>query len=747
MFQPRPHQQEILSYTRGTMAVSAVPGSGKTHTLAYLAAQIIACANLTGEQEVLIVTLVNSAVDNFSLRVASFLEKDFRLLPNVGYRVRTLHGLAHDIVRERPALVGLSEDFPIIDQIESDQICRDCAAAWFRGHPQAFDEFWLNGLEEYKKAQYLAKGVPGLIEKIASEFIRTAKDLRLNADQAHRALAASNARLALAEMGCEIYAAYQRALSYRGAVDFDDLIRLALEALQRDDKLLERRRQQWPFILEDEAQDSNRVQEELLRLLAGPRGNWIRVGDPNQAIFETFTNADPRLFLQFKKEAEHTYDLPNSGRSTESIMGLANYLMDWTGGSHPRKEVRDALVLPHILPTPSGDPQPNPPDNPAGIRIVASSLTAEEELAKVLDSLQQWLPDHSNSTVAVLVPDNDRGHEVIRGLKERKLTFVDSLLRSTSSTQTCAGVMGNILIHLANPIDPGALSVAYKVWRRVELEDEATAARVQQLITLLKQCPRVEDYLWPTPGADWLAGLSLSSEDYEELVDFRRLVQHWQGAALLPIDQLVITIAQDLFTQPSDLATAHKMASLLRRSGQLNPGWQLRELVQELKLIAKDERRFIGLSEDDTGFNPDRYQGRVVVSTIHKAKGLEWDRVYLMSVNNSHFPSGVDGDEYFSERYYIRDSLNLPAEAIAQLHAIAPGGERAEYGEGEATEQARLDNVRERLRLLYVAITRAKQELRITWNKGDRPNRPKKPAEPLMALNAYWGEHRHGTAR
>ncbi len=100
-------------------------------------------------------------------------------------------------------------------------------------------------------------------------------------------------------MGAAIYADYQRALAYRGAVDFDDLIRLALQALESDEALLLRLRQRWPYILEDEAQDSSRLQERILRTLAGPTGNWVRVGDPNQAIFETFTTASPEHLRRF----------------------------------------------------------------------------------------------------------------------------------------------------------------------------------------------------------------------------------------------------------------------------------------------------------------------------------------------------------------------------------------------------------------------------------------------------------------
>ena len=106
-FRPRPGQKKVLAYTAGKIGISAVPGSGKTRTLAELAAKLVA-EHIDDDQEVLVVTLVNSAVDNFKSRINESISRH-RLLPNFGYRVRTLHGLAHDIVRERPGLVGLSD--------------------------------------------------------------------------------------------------------------------------------------------------------------------------------------------------------------------------------------------------------------------------------------------------------------------------------------------------------------------------------------------------------------------------------------------------------------------------------------------------------------------------------------------------------------------------------------------------------------------------------------------------------------
>jgi DNA helicase II / ATP-dependent DNA helicase PcrA len=735
-FKPRPKQQNVLDYTSGKMGVSAVPGSGKTVTLSALAAQLVASGVLGDDQEVLVVTLVNSAVDNFAGRVGRFVQER-GLLPHLGYRVRTLHGLAHDIVRERPALVGLADDFQIVDERAANQIRRDAAEAWLHSHPYAADNFLSFDLEERRLEWARRAKWPDLVSDVARSFIRQAKDLQLTPaelrDRLDRLLPQP---LPLAEMGWAIYADYQRALAYRGAVDFDDLIRLALRALQSDEELLQRLREQWPFILEDEAQDSSRLQERILRLLVGPDGNWVRVGDPNQAIYETFTTADPKHLRNFLQEpGVEERELPNSGRSTRSIIRLANHLIDWTQHEHPVRAVRDALAPPHIEPAPPGDPQPNPPDDPEGVHIFARKFTPADELRAVADSLARWLPDHQDETVAVLVPRNYRGFELTGELKKRGLEYVE-LLRSTISTRETAGALGNVVNYLADPASSTKLATVYRVWRREDREDEEAEARLQMVAKMLRKCRRVEDFLWPRVDRDWLGGATevAITEMREHLIEFRELVRRWQEATLLPIDQLILTLAQDLFHEPADLAVAHKLAVVLRRASESHPDWRLPELIAELAVVARNERRFLGLSGDDTGFDPERYKGQVVVATVHKAKGLEWDRVYLMSVNNYNFPAGLPHDSFISEKWFVRDRLNLEAEALAQLEALR--SEDGIYEEGEATRQARLEYVAERLRLLYVGITRAKKELIVTWNTGKRGDQ--QPAVPFIALQTFW---------
>jgi DNA helicase-2/ATP-dependent DNA helicase PcrA len=742
MFTLRPKQQEILSYTHGRMGISAVPGSGKTWTLSFLAADLLKRGVLEDDQEILIVTLINSAVDNFYNRISSFIEAR-GLIPNIGYRVRTLHGLAHDIVRERPELVRLDTNFQIIDERESDSIRDGVAQAWLSSHPGELDSFLDPLMDDAKRDWAKRDKLPELVKDVALSFIRFAKDHRYTPELLRERIKQLPISLPLAEMGLDMYENYQNALIYRGAVDFDDLIRLALDALESDPILLERLSHRWPFILEDEAQDSSLLQEQILNLITAKNGNWVRVGDPNQAIYETFTTASPDYLRDYllqpgvlKKE------LPNSGRSTLGLINLANHLVQWTNNEHPNESVRDALwSSPLIEPTASDDPQPNPSDALTYIHISTQKFTPAEEIKAVADSIDRWLPDHTDSTLAVLAPRNLRAFDLVDELRKRGIPYHDDLLRSSSTTRFSAGSLGNILRYLADPGSSSKLAMVYRVWKRDSRQNEVEQAQVEKLAELLHKIQHVEDYLWPVNGKDWLAdtGLAIRSPDiYEQLCQFRDLVRRWQGSVLLPIDQIVLTLAQDLLTDPGELAVAHKLAVLLGRAQDTHPDWRLLQLSDELVVIAKNERRFLGFSDSDTGFEPDKYKGKVVISTMHKAKGLEWDRVYLLSVNNYDFPSGILGDPYISEKWFIRDFLNIEAETLAQLNALFSTDEFNWYKEGASTIEARMDYARERLRLLYVCITRAKKELIITWNNGRRGE--SQPAVPLLELYSYLEE-------
>ena len=743
MFKPRPKQLEILQYKNGKMGISAVPGSGKTQTLSFLAANLLLEGNVEDDQEILIVTLVNSAVNNFSSRISDFM-KSFGLLPGVGYRVRTLHGLAHDIVRERPDLIGLSNEFTIIDEREAQQIIQNSVESWMKLNP-GFENDWGNSYNAEKQNSRQNLFWLNSLTTVATNFIKTAKDLQYNPLDIQEKLKKLNINDSLLAFGLEIYETYQRALNYRSAVDFEDLIRYALLALQIDNDFLIRLRYQFPYILEDEAQDSSRLQELILQTLSGENGNWVRVGDPNQAIFESFTTASPEYLKKFLERPDViSKSLPNSGRSSFSIINLANELIRWTNQDHPIYELRDSLIKPYIEPTPKFDPQPNPTDHPERIFLYNRPLSSDHELRIIVSSLKKWLPENPDKTVAVLVPRNSRGAKIVESFQRGKIPFVE-ILQTSISTRNTAAVLAAILNFLENPNQTTRLVRVYEVLDPILFGNPKPTK--EEIKKLLRSCTYSEEYLFPFPGNDWVEKLLKSETSPQEntinfLLILRSYLTRWLKAADLPIHQIIITISQELFTKPTDLALAHKLALILEQQSKNNPTWLLPEFAGELNQIAANKRKILGFSEEESSFNPESHKGKVVVTTYHKAKGLEWDRVYLLSVNDYDFPSATIGDQFIAEKSIYKEDLNLDAEAIARLKALAEEDIQGLFMDfGVASEKARLEYASERIRLFFVGITRARSELVITWNTGDtHPNRrkPATPALPFLALNAYW---------
>lgn len=731
----RPGQQAILRYQSGKMGISAVPGSGKTWTLSYLAADLIQRGIIGPDQEILIVTLVNAAVDNFSARISNQLQAA-DLLPGLGYRVRTLHGLANDIVHERPDLAGLGNGFQIIDEVEARRIRRSVAEGWLQSHPD-FLEPYLD-YEDYQREKVYdnSHNLPALVESIATAFIRLSKDRQLTPKDLRENLNQSPLPLPLVEMGAALYQEYQDALNYRGSVDFDDLIRLALRCLRSDPALVTLLQERWPYILEDEAQDSSLLQQEILALLTGETGNWVRVGDPNQAIYETFTTASPKYLLDFIRRPDvDARSLPESGRSTQSIINLANHLIEWTQNEHPNLEARSALTPPLIQPTPPDDPQPNPPDAPADIHLEERALSPDQEVRFVVDAVERDLVENPDQTIAILAPRNSRGFKYVKELQRREIPVVDGLLQSTTATRLSTSAIYHILDHLSDPHASKKLATAYRVWRRGEREKEARWAFHKEVARLIRNCEQVEDYLWPQGTDDWLRTVDEETDNpaiYDELLAFREVIRRWHTTIFLPIDQLILTVAQDLFLDQTELALAHKLSVILRQFSNDHPDWRLPEFTDEMKEIANNERRFLGFSDEDVAFDPDRYPGQVVVATNHKAKGLEWDSVYLTAVNNYNFPSGEDYDQYQSEKWYTLGHLNLEAEALAQLSALLDARPLDWYQPGRATLSARQEFIRERLRLLFVGVTRARRRLTLTSNSGR--NSRNVPARAFLAL-------------
>ncbi len=728
----RQSQAEVLRYRSGWMGISAVPGSGKTWTLSQLAAKLLLTVDLEPDQELLIVTLSNSAVDNFSSRIGA-LAREYGLMEGYGYRVRTLHGLAGDIIRERPELAGLGNDFRILDEEDALTLLDELSFEQIKKREEVFLQLIASEVSETKANEIMWDpkfGMPSLMNGLANSFISSAKNAgKLPSDLA--TLKNSRPVTPLFQICLDIYQAYQDRLKLLGAVDFNDLIHLAWKCLRTDPELARHLARRWPYILEDEAQDSSLQQQEILQILAKLNGNWVRVGDTNQAIYQSFTTADPRLLKEFIAQPDvRSVDLPESGRSCQAIIDLANQLNAWVQSEHPNADVRDSLTKPFILPTQPGDPQQNPPSLPNSLEINTKAFTSDEELGFIVRKTKEWLAEHPQDTIAILASVNLRVNKIAEALKANKIDYVDVLMNVQGATREAIGTITHLIKLVYYPLDLKMIQKAFMVFYRHFRSDSALSTVLTSALAWIKGIAVPETLFYPLED-DPLEELELTDpESASLLADFRAAVLRWHQAFYLPLDQLMLVIAQDLPLEPFELATVHKASSFIKTQIDNHSDWRVEQLLDALTDIAKNERKFFGVSEMQDAFNPESYKGKVVVCTCHKAKGLEWDKVFLTSVNNYDYPSGDEKDDYRGETWYIRDRRNLQAEVLAELALLLSDKPTSIAHPGIGRIEARNELIRDRLRLLYVGITRARCSLTISYNA----KKEQKPAVALQAL-------------
>lgn len=752
----RPAQEEIVAYKHGRMAVSAVPGSGKTFTLAQLAATLLA-EGWAGEnpflkpqqdQRVLIVTYLNASVDTFRARIRKNLE-DRGLPADQGYDVRTLHSLALEIVRVSESGLGLDAAEPTVtDETQANLFIGQALDNWIEAYPDLWRDF-VPSSSPQEQSRWR-----NTILNTASSYIRAAKNERYRPPEIQSRLNLSAIEdlsnpleavpveaSPLLFMLSGIYKEYQQILDQQGVFDFDDLIWRATDLLETRLDLVAELRQRWPYVLEDEAQDSVPLQEVLLSALTGSNGNWVRVGDPNQAITSTFTAAHPRFFNTFiDREDVVALPLPNSGRSSQKIIGAANSVVDWVIDRHPIPEVRaNTFRRQHIQPTPAGDTQPNPPDSESTIKIKVYKHREDEEIPAVARLAARYAKDYPHHTLAILVPTHNIGYLFADTLDEIDAPY-DNLLRGGTREREIASAMNSLLAVLANPQHGRALADALTALQELEhpiadLPEES----LTRLTALLRSVRTPESFLFPRDDADFGSALPAgvaTEEEVDQLWQFSNFLQAMFALRTLPVDDLALAIGDELFhgkdSRESDLAIAYQLAIVLRYWQEMHPEWRLPELSAELASLALGRRRLPLARPSDYGYEPQA--GRITLSTQHSAKGLEWDAVFLVGIDGFWIPSDLDAPFLGVYDAFGGDPI---AEALAQLRYLMEG-DAGLYQQLTATESAHVDVISERLRLFYVGITRARRYLHISRSRATGSVAREKRAEPATVLGLLY---------
>lgn len=735
----RSSQYQALEYKSGKMAVLAVPGSGKTYILSHLAAKLIrklSANEIKAGKEILVVTFSNSAVQRLKNQLAKILgiPQDDRI---PGCRIRTLHGLAHDILIESRSMANRDDDFIIVDEIAARRILHRCVADNLVAGSSILDDY-ISPLVRANRPK-LAEAQRHLrstaIPQLCERFIRHCKGHVLRTPED---FAPDEASEPILGFFLEVYMDYQSEMRKRDLVDYDDLVLLAVQALRQQNALIKRLQKQWNFILEDEAQDSSAAQEQMLALLSANK-NWVRVGDPNQSINATFSSADPQYLRRFAAEQGVTHvELAEAGRSGHPIIDLANALVRWVSLANPLPQLRDAFDQRFIRTVSIGDPQTPPTTLETSVHIHfqrGKDISPQAELTALLHSLQRWLVNNQDKTVAILVPENRLGYRVIDRLQTSGIVY-DELLRSGTEFRETADDLLSVLKYLDAPFDARLLAALYESIALPRIAAVLPSDEVRAAVRDLRKLQYLETYLYPFSDPEDLPTVFATRAEavQQSLRDFRRLVCRWLEKTHLPVDQQIVAIGRDLYSDDARMDVVYQIASALQIYIRIQPQDAPADgILRELAAMSRNERYYMRQPLTEGVYDP--RPGIVTVATIHGAKGQEWDRVYILGINSHAFPSLSANASFVAERWYIRNHLNLEAEILARLDAAIS---RNAYVEGSASQSARAAFVKERLRLLYVGITRAKQDLILMWNTGlDVHRPPAEPAEALIALHDY----------
>lgn len=724
----RPDQAAVLGYTGGPLAVAAVPGAGKTHVLAGLTARLIA-EGRTGDGAVLVVTYMRSAVANFRRRVAQFLT-EAGLPPDQGYEVRTIHSLAARVVQERPDLAGLPAEGGVLGEEERRLLLSRLAWRWREANPAAFAGAVATpaGPDRERHLEKWAEAFPFLAGRLIEEFKQ-----RLLTPEAAARLAARAPVGSFLPWVAEIYREYERTLAAAGQVDFTDLLVGARRVLDRDPGVAARLRQRWPYLCEDEAQDSSPIQQHLLQAIAGPGGNLVRVGDPNQAIMGSFTAADPAGFQAYLADpGVRRLTLEYAGRSGPCIREVANRFARWVALAYPDPELRGALLPLQIRPVADGS-QANP-EAERGSVMVRLFASLKEELEQVAAAAAMAVERYPDRTVAVLLPNN----WLVGGLAEI-LERLGAPWRGLDPAQAAGRKVEELL--------PGRLVAALQFLAAPERYPWPGPGAAQPLLRVLWQTFGLELPAWlrgllaGRPPEEWLyppggpgaiparlagavaaaAGEHAPANGHAEAADALLTdmaaalirVRGWLDASDRPLPELIHVLAADLDLAGEELAVAGFLAEQARQAALRLPDAARSDLLAELLGPGpqKDRQSFLRLLRE-TGeqlIEP----GAVYVGTYHKAKGLEWDVVYLAGLNADQFPAFPSDPTRGDLDFLAGEPRDPLARSLGELQALL-GGLTAE----DAARAARREYVAERLRLVYVGITRARRQLRLSGNRG-----------------------------
>jgi len=618
-------QREVVLAGGGPILVIAGAGSGKTRTLVYRVSRLIESGH--DPSRLLLLTFTNKAAREMLRRVETLLAVDTRRLAG-----GTFHSVGNRLLRRFGARLGLTANFTILDPEDAREL--------------------MEAATSDRKIPTLERRFP------KGDVLQDLYSFTINTGRSFTEVLAEHAPH-FSELETEIVSVFQRYRERKrqgNAVDYDDLLLLWKKLLDEVPAAATELRSSFDHVLVDEYQDTNRLQGEIVDGMAKLKKNVTVVGDDAQAIY-SFRGASFENILGFPQRYPdvQTFRLTRNYRSTPEILALANASIAHNEKQFPKELAasRESGALPAVVAL---------PDIPDQARFVGQRLLEWHDEGEKLSDLAVLYRAHYQA-LELQIELTRRGipYEIRSGtrfLEQRHVKDVLAFLRI-----------------VVNPKDELSWKRALKLFPRV---GERSAAAVWEAIGARP------DPLEAFRSLD-AKSVDLGRGSETALRPFRALLSQLDSPGLRSTPaEAIRTVVEDVY---KDYARA-KFPNGNARLDDLEQFAQFAQTYDSLPAFLEDVTLFNELSgEDVVAGEPD--DDRVVLSSIHQAKGLEWSRVIVMGLSEGRFPNyrSIATDEGLEEErrlFYV-----AVTRAKNELALVYPMLARDRYGVDVILEPSR----------------------------------------------------------
>src|SRR3954470_6821336 len=600
-----PAQREAVLTTEGPVLVIAGAGSGKTRVLTRRIAHLL---NAVGAKppEILAITFTNKAAGEMRERLADLVGPPARAA-----WVMTFHAACGRILRREAPRLGYRSNFTIYDSADQNRLVKQCLEELERD-PKRFTPRGIHSQISNAKNQLI--GPEEYKSRVASFYDQTVAD---------------------------VYELYQRRMFAANAVDFDDMLYLTVDVLERFPEAQEKWQKAFRYVLVDEYQDTNHAQYRFLQLLAEKHHNVFAVGDPDQSIY-AFRGADIRNVLEFEHDfpGARSIALEQNYRSTHNILEAANAVIR---NNRERKEKNLWSEL--------GEGEPvrvvEVEDEHAEARYVAA------EIARLVEE------GYSGSEIAVFYRTNAQSR-----------VLEDVLVRQGVAYQVIGGPrfyeraeVKDLIAYLQvidNPYDAVSLLRAANRPRRGI--GDSTLAK------LMSFADDAEMSLWEAMDRCPAAGVGTAPA--KAVAAFRTIIQSLMSAAQeLEVPELIEQVLER-----SGYIESLEAERTIESQGRIENLQELVALAREWVENAAEPTLSAFLQEVSLYSDQDAIRGEsslVTLMTLHNAKGLEFRAVYLIGMEEGIFPHSrsIEEQGIEEERRLAYVGMTRAMERLTLLHA------------------------------------------------------------------------------